>query len=376
MSYPVLTACLLIEASGAALNNAGNEAGQRLANAVVVKQIQVGRNKYPYVSGQAVRRWWREVLYSDYAWEASPVTRLAKSAYTQGDPIRYPDDDVFGYMAARKSTKKKGKVEAKEPVGESSLADDATEESGSAQDAGGTQKRVSPLKNSLLVSVLPNVITSDFGHFSRGLPVDLSDPVLYEHEHYSTVLQGVVSLSLSDLGRFECGPVRDLAKDTVVPDNVIVAMETDGVSQPRVLALSATERRKRAADTVDALRRLRHGANLTRNLSDVAPVVVLLGVLDGGNAPFQNLFMPIDGKVGLNLARLESVVKDYADRIMGEKTLYFGFHPGVLFNEAEVVARLGEGFNGVRFDIDSPGEAIRKVATLLRTGDLVPGSVG
>ena len=57
MTYPILTAAVLIEANGAALNNAGNEAGAgRLDNAVVVKQIRIGRSAYPYISGQAMRR--------------------------------------------------------------------------------------------------------------------------------------------------------------------------------------------------------------------------------------------------------------------------------------------------------------------------------
>ncbi len=102
MAYPVLTGAVLIEANGAALNNAGLEEGRRVENAIVVKQIRIGRLRYPYVSGQAWRRWWREVLYADFGWTPSEVTREAKSAYTKGDPVAYEEDDLFGYMAARK----------------------------------------------------------------------------------------------------------------------------------------------------------------------------------------------------------------------------------------------------------------------------------
>lgn len=87
MAYPVLTGAVLIEANGAALNNAGLEEGRRVDNAIVVKQIRIGRLRFPYVSGQAWRRWWREVLYQDFDWAPSPVTRETKSAYTEGDPI-------------------------------------------------------------------------------------------------------------------------------------------------------------------------------------------------------------------------------------------------------------------------------------------------
>jgi CRISPR-associated protein Cst2 len=377
MSNPVLTAAILIEANGAALNNAGNDAGQRLDNAVVVKQIKVGKNAYPYISGQAVRRWWREVLYADFGWKPSPVTREAKSAYTEGDPVQYPDDDVFGYMAAKKVKKAARKPKGEAAPGEASVPEGdgidvstagAEGADDGASDSGGTQRRVSPLKNSLLVSVLPRTITSDFGHFSRDLPVDNPNMVPFEHEHYTALMQGVFTLSLQDVGRFECGLMRDLALNTSVPESVTVVHEAEGNLQPRVLGLSVEERRKRVAETLRALGHLRHGANLTRNLSDVAPVVVVMGYLDGGNAPFQNLFTPDgDEQVRLNLPRFVSVVKDYKDRLLGDKRLFFGYRPGVIANEVEAVAALKAGVEGVTFFVGTPGEAIGQVAALAQT---------
>lgn len=372
MSNPILTAAVLIEANGAALNNAGNDTGQRLDNAVVVKQIRVGKNAYPYISGQAVRRWWREVLYSDFAWKPSPVTREAKSAFTQGDPINYPDDDVFGYMAAKKAKKPSKKSKKGEAPSELSLLEgEGTEgllgeaEGSDEAGSGGTQRRISPLKNSLIVAVLPRSITSDFGHFSRDLPVDNPNMVPFEHEHYTALMQGVFTLNLQDVGKFECGLMRDIALETPVSANAEVICEADGNLQPRVLGVSLTERRKRVKETLNALGRLRYGANLTRNLSDVVPVVVLLGYLDGGNAPFQNLFNPTpDERVSLNLPRLISVLKDYNDRMLGGNKLFFGYRPGVLANETEVIAALGDGIAGISFFVGTPGEAIKEAAAL------------
>lgn len=373
MAYPVVTAALLIEASGAALNNAGNETGNRLDNAVAVKKIKIGRNVYPYISGQAIRRWWREVLYTDFGWQPSPVTREAKSAYTEGNPIQYADDDVFGYMAARKAKKAAGKAKKTDaqqtlsPEDEIDTAESETSEDAGAG-AGGTQRRVSPLKNSLLVSVLPRSITSDFGHFSRDLPVDNPNMVPFEHEHYSALMQGVFTLSLLDVGRFECGPMRDLPKDAQTTGGASILQETDGI-KPRILGLSMDERCKRIGDTLRALARLRHGANLTRNLSDVVPVVVLIGCLDGGNAPFQNLFAPdAEERVTLNIARLASVVRDYQDRLLGEKRLFFGYRPGVLANEVEALAALNAGMDGVSFFAGTPGEAIAQAAEAAGAG--------
>jgi len=324
MAYPVLTGAVLIEANGAALNNAGQAKGLRVENAIVVKQIRIGRLRFPYVSGRAWRRWWREVLYADFGWTPSEVTREAKSAYTKGDPIAYEEDDLFGYMPARKR-----------PRGRRRGAEEAEE---ITEGAVGTNRRISPLKNSLLISVLPNVITRDFGHFSRNLPPG-TDIIPFEAEHYTTYLQGVFTISLADVGRFVVGKMADLSEEILKEHQS--KLERDQNNE-RVYWLSKSERIKRVQEVVRALACLRGGAHLARNLSDVAPVVVLVGFLDGGNAPFQRLFKPDENneRVLLNLARLHSVLEDYQDRLLVEgnsKALFFGYRSTVLANETEVL---------------------------------------
>jgi len=329
MAYPIVTGAVLLEANGAALNNAGQDTGARVDNAIVVKQIRIGRLRYPYVSGQAWRRWWREVLYTDFGWTPSEVIREPKSAYTQGDPITYEEDDLFGYMLARPSAKgsKKGR--------RSSTEEDEGEETRS--DGKGTYRRISPLKNSLLISVLPNTITSDFGHFSRNLPAG-ADILPFESEHYTTFLQGVFTISLSDVGRFEVGEMRDL------PESIQETHRADLLPMGgNRFQLPLQKRVERVQHVLRALTRLRGGAHLARNLSDVAPVVVLVGFLDGGNAPLQRLFEADENneRVRLNIERLRSVLTDYENRLLrpqsGGKALYFGCRPGILANEQEVL---------------------------------------
>lgn len=327
MANPVLTGAVLIEANGAALNNAGQEAGTRVDNAIVVKQVRVGRLRYPYVSGQAWRRWWREVLYADFNWQPSPVTviRQPQQAFTAGDPIRYEEDDLFGYMVARRRARR-GRRAAE------------TDEETTPEGTTGTFRRVAPLKNSLLISVLPNVIERDFGHFTRSLPPD-ADPLLYEAEHYSTLLQGVFTVSLLDVGCFELGEMHDLSEDILREHES--ALERDTTNE-RIYRLPKTRRGERVSQVIRALARLRGGAHLARNLSDVTPVAVLVGFVDGGNAPFQRLFEPDENneRVRLNLKRLHSMLNDYQDRLLvpkDAKALYFGYRPTVLANEAEVL---------------------------------------
>jgi CRISPR-associated protein Cst2 len=320
--------------------------GSARDNAIVVKQIRVGRLRYPYISGQAWRRWWREVLYEDFKWTPSEVIREQKSAYTKGDPITYEEDDLFGYMAARKRSggRRSSKKEEKE--------DSATE-----QGASGTYRRVSPLKNSLLISVLPNVIERDFGHFTRNLPPD-ADPLLYEAEHYTTYLQGVFTVSLADVGRFEVGEMHDIS-DEMLKEHQTALQQVDG----RVYRLPLEDRVKRVQDVINALAGLRGGARLARNLSDVTPVAVLVGFLDGGNAPFQRLFEPDENneRVRLNLTRLQSVLNDYRDRLLQKNgaSLYFGYRPTVLANEAEVLeAFQSEAFQNILTVSGTPKDAL------------------
>lgn len=349
MVYPVLTGAVLVEANGAALNMSDEPiGGARTDSTIAVKQIRIGRLRYPYVSGQAWRRWWREVLYADFGWQPSEVTREAKSAYTKGDPIAYEEDDLFGYMAARKRPKR----------GKKSAAED--EEEGA--EAKGTFRRISPLKNSLLISVLPNVIDRDFGHFSRNLPPG-TDIIPFESEHYTTYLQGVFTISLKDVGQFTVGEMFDISEELLQEHE----QRLEKVDE-RTYRLEKKERVERVQQTVKALARLRGGARLARNLSEVAPVVVLVGFLDGGNAPFQRLFEPDENneRVRLNLTRLRSVLSDYTDRLLKSskgKAVYFGYRPTVLANESEILEALkGDDLKNFIEIVGTPQEALEKAA--------------
>jgi CRISPR-associated protein Cst2 len=332
MAYPVLTGAVLIEANGAALNNAGQAAeGVRVENVIAVKAIRIGRLRYPYISGQAWRRWWREVLYSDFGWTPSEITREAKSAYTRGDPITYEEDDLFGYMAARKRARGRGR----------SSRESETSESAESEGSTGTYRRISPLKNSLLISVLPNTIERDFGHFSRNLPPG-SDIIPFESEHYTTYLQGTFTISLIDVGCFQVGEMYDLSEDIFAINRS--KLEVDSTND-RLFRLPKEQRINRVKQVIQALAKLRGGAHLARNLSDVSPVVVLAGFVDGGNAPFQRLFEPDTDfeRVCLNISRLRSVIEDYRDRLLATTNghaLFFGYRPTILANEQEVLEAL------------------------------------
>ena len=226
------------------------------------------------------------------------------------------------------------------------------------------------MKNSLLISVLPNVISDDFGHFSRNLPPG-TDIIPFEAEHYTTCLQGVFTISLTDVGRFTLGEMYDLSKDIVQGHEMELRQDED---ESQVYWLPKEKRAERVKQVIQALADLRGGARLARNLSDVRPVAVLIGFLDGGNAPFQRLFKPDENNenICLNLERLRSILEDYKDRVLepadGGKALYFGCRATVLANEKEVLKAFKEEspFKECIEVLRTPKMALKRVADLVR----------
>jgi CRISPR-associated protein Cst2 len=101
----------LIDAPFSALNNRGIDQRAANENEVATKTIYSPEGTRPYVSAQALRYWWRAVLEDKFEWNCSPVEVIGKNqGVTKADPLEYDDDDVFGYMSARKvETDKKDK---------------------------------------------------------------------------------------------------------------------------------------------------------------------------------------------------------------------------------------------------------------------------
>ena len=64
---------LLIDAPHSALNMLGQREGAREENEVIVKTLKKGKYRYPYVSPQAWRFWWRRKM-SPLIWLA--IARL------------------------------------------------------------------------------------------------------------------------------------------------------------------------------------------------------------------------------------------------------------------------------------------------------------
>jgi len=303
---------MLVDAPHSALNNAGDDAGDRTDNIVRVKSIRRGRKVYPYVSGQALRYWWRDTLEKRFDWKMSPIVRETKIAFTDANPIVYDDDDVFGYMRA--SSKKEHKKKT----------------------GGKAVTRISPLKNSPLISVIGQAPTQDFGVMAR----HNGDPVPYEHEFYSTVLKGIFSLDLDSLGVF-------YANEKTGYKNMYPKLEEEaeekGLTNDKENGkwfMPDEIRLKRAQDVIKALPYIQGGAKLTSHLTDVSPKFVILAALDGGNQIFMNIAKEEDGEAVIDIEAIKEVIIEYSDCLLTD--VYIGRRKGFMDNLEQDITKLTE----------------------------------
>ena len=326
----------LIDAPHSALNNAGTEASQATENIVAVKKLQKGRNTYPYVSGQAWRNWWRTTLEQEFDdWNSSPIEREKKIAFTAADPVTYDDDDVFGYMRAQSEVQGKKKVNV-------------------------TVTRLSPLKCSPLISIAPQMPTNDFGVMAR----QEGDPVPYEHQFYSCVLQGIFSLDLNAVGTFS--DINRTGYKNIAASYVSKIQDAGGtqVGENPTWVLPNEIRVRRCQQTLEALPLLSGGAKLTSHLTDVTPKLIILSVLNGGNHPFMNLIVEEEGVGKLSLPALREVIEDYADRFCD--AIYIGRRSGFMDELDEELNDLASSDNlPCEVVYDSPNKVIAQLSEKL-----------
>lgn len=305
---------MLIDVDVAALNNAGKDSTTTLENAVSTKKIYKNGKSYAYVSGQAWRYWWRETLKREFSWHISPVFREAKIAFTAADPIQYDDDDIFGYMRA-----------AKEEI---------VDKNGKKKSQNITLTRISPLKNSALISVSPTAIVQNWSSMSR----QEGDAVPYVKDEYCAVMKGMFSIALDQVGTFSSQQrtgfknLNETLKQAALEENAEeiddpYAKDTNG-NPLKLYRLPKNKRAKRILDSIKALEVLSGGAMQTANLADVTPKLIVLATLAGGNHPFSHLAKDDLGKPVFSVEALEQVADDYRSRILGN--IYVGRRMGFM----------------------------------------------
>lgn len=312
---------VLIDVDGASLNNWGKRdedpsINKGTDNVTAVKKVYKNGRMYAVVAGQAWRYWWREALGLN-GWDLSPITRDKKVAFTESNPLEYADDDIFGYMRASKDDERDENGEI------------VKDKKGNAKKVDVSVTRVSPLKNSILTSVTPIKLINEFSTMAR----QEGDAVPYEKQSYSTVLKGMFSLDLDQVGTFTktnrsgYKNITDSTFKQIVEDG---GQEVDDLINPNIkrARLNNETRLQRAKDTIIALKTIAGGAKRTTNYASVKPDFIVLAVLKGGNNIFDNIAVEEDGRATLSLKALEEAIKDNKDYFRSD--VYIGKATGFM----------------------------------------------
>lgn len=318
-----VTGLLLIDAPASALNNLGGIPGARTDNTVGVKVIRTKDGLYPYVSAQAFRYWLRTTLENaDLGWRKAPIYREEKVAYTEADPIRWWDDDLFGYMRAPgdKSPTKKGRQAA--PEYQNFLPLDVKD--GKEQPV----TRVSPFRVGTLVSIAPVSIVEDFESMSR----HEGDPVPYSSQFYRATLKGMISLDLHAAGTFSYRNKTGFRNLDNVRVDRAKQVDLEHIEAEKSYRLPLNERIRRVSALFEGLARLEGGAKQTLHYTDVAPAFAIFAVTRGGN----NIFGHVVGANGrgqpeIKRDALREALTVFADDLLSP--VYIGWTQGYLDDE-------------------------------------------
>jgi CRISPR-associated protein Cst2 len=337
MSYLAGKMVLAVEAG--APNNAGADPG--IATLVRTKQARIRGATYPYVSAQAVRRWLRDLM-EEAGVEPSPVERSGRGARqkvtTAADPVRYADDDLFGYMRA-----------AERAEGADTTVRDSVFMLGTA------------------MSVEPVRITRDFGVRA----IADGDPVIHEHEFYTADLVAPFLLDVAHVGVFTVGAggrhnYLDAQQAGHLKDGHVEQVPFRG---RQALALPLPERRRRVAALLEALAELAGGAKRALHYGDRVPALVVMVPMAGGVNPLGSVVASRSD--GSGLAVRGDVLAAELSAYAGEWSppVVVGWRPGWREElrdgfEADIAHLISDGV----LRIDHPRSALRQLAEEIQTG--------
>ena len=333
---------ILLDVDVVALNNAGKNNTSNFDNAVATKKILKNGRFFTYVSGQAWRYWWRETLKQNYNWKLSPITRESKIAFTDANPIKYPDDDVFGYMKAAKDI-------VRDADGNPVLKNDKEQK----EDV--TVTRTSPLKNSAIVSVGSTQTVENWSSMAR----QVGDSVPYSKEEYSAIMKGMFSIDLNQVGTFATynktgfKNLTEKLKAEALSNgaseiNDLFIQDKSG-NPAKLVQLGKPIRTKRIVETIKALKTITGGAMQTNNMADVTPKFIVLATMTSGNHPFSHI-VKNEGRNSertlLNIKGLKEVLQDYKDQFSGD--IFIGKRSGFMDESYEELEELAKEFPNVK----------------------------
>jgi len=282
----------------------------------VIKKVERpdGKASHPYISGQAIRRYIRDTIDDmlkadeNIKEEMSPLEKSKDPkapVVTKGDPEKYIDDDLFGFMKAVK---------------------------------GETKRRESPLRVSPAFGLFPYAGDRDLGTRSA---VEFEKEAeaggaIFETEVTNNVFRTTLLLELDRCGNWK-------RYETI--------KDSEG-------ELEQGARRRRIRLLIQALKYLWGGGRRTRLLIDMTPQFAVYSRLTKKVPIFLHaLEMRMeDGKYYVDTGPLRQVLEDYRGDI---QKLVIGVRSGFLANEEEI---RNLKIKDLEIEVLSVGEAIDRMS--------------
>lgn len=272
-----------------------------IENLNVIKKIREGFLDFPYASAQAMKRALRDTL-KGLGHPVSPVIN-SSPAKTVGDPERYIDDDLFGFMDA--SSKKTGNSEVDK--------------------LNGIRKAVVSMTPLLSLSEFQDNV--DFGANMMGLQAG-RDPMPYETEVHRGWYRISLYIDLDRIGT-DAGFITDI-KEIKRKGDIVELIENNkggydfiapvkedknkklkkGFATFKKLcsnALSKEERYRRAKALLDAVRFLAPSGRSSNWLIDLTPKLMVAAYVKGARTPFLESPLLDDKQEDKNVINLEAI---------------------------------------------------------------------
>lgn len=272
-----ITITYLSKVSFASLNGSDKE----VDNINPIKKVTLSSGEeLPYVSSQAIRRALRDKI-EELGYDSSPVGESSTSKgapKTALNPIKYIDDDLFGYMDAK--------------AGEDGAA-------------GTSNVRTSPIRVESLLALATYKGDLDYATNFMGTKIGLN-PNIFETEIHSGVYRGTILIELDRVG---------------IEHKIIVGKEGKTITRTleKVDLVDNREKAKRVIAFIDALQMLWSSGRQSRFLADISPKFVAAALMKSKNPIFLEA-VDLNKQGQVDLEKLKTVTRDYARFI--EKSVF------------------------------------------------------
>lgn len=292
----------------------GSPSGGRseIENLNVIKKIREGFLDFPYASSQAMKRALRETL-KGLGYKISPIVNTSP-ARTVGDPIKYIDDDLFGFMEA--ASKKSGRAEIDK--------------------FNGIRKAVVSMTPLLSLSAFDDNV--DFGSNMMGLQAG-GNPMPYETEVHRGWYRVSLYIDLNRIGTDagfiteikevkRADDINELIKSSIEEYDFIAEVPEDknnnlkkGYATLKKICtneLLKEERYKRTKALLDAIRFLAPSGRSSNWLIDLTPKLMVAAYVKGARTPFLESPLLDDKQKDrnvINLTAIETSRETFADGI-------------------------------------------------------------